>query len=86
MYKSLNQLYKESGTTLKYIDWRRREDEKMLSFDGDYESTKEEMKKKGGDKQDISNKTIFGINQNVVIIGAFVVATAIIYKIIKNRK
>jgi hypothetical protein len=44
------------------------------------------MKKKGGYKQDISNKTIFGINQNVVIIGAFVVATAIIYKIIKNRK
>lgn len=86
MNKSLNQLYKESGTTLKYIDWRKREDEKMLSFNGDYESTKEEMKKKGGYKDDISNKTIFGINQNVLIIGTFVIATAIIFKIIKNRK
>ena len=39
----------------KCTEAKAAEDEKMLSFDGDYESTKEEMKKKGGYKQNISN-------------------------------
>jgi hypothetical protein len=97
MYKSLNQLYKESGTTLTYKEWRRREDEKLLSFNDDYASfsiddsklyqkTKDEMSKLGGYKEGTSNKTIFGINQTVVLISLFILSTAIIYKVVKNKK
>jgi hypothetical protein len=97
MYKSLNQLYKESGTTLTYKEWRQREDEKLLSLNdgyasfsiGDsanYQKTKDEMSKLGGYKKETSNKTIFGINQTVVLVSLFVLSTAIIYKVIKNKK
>lgn len=34
MEKSYNQRWKESGTTLTYKEWRRREDDKMASFNG----------------------------------------------------
>lgn len=97
MYKSLNQLYKESGTTLSYKEWRQREDEKLLSLNegyssfsiGDsanYQKTKDEMSKLGGYKKETSNKTIFGINQTVVLVSLFVISSAIIYKVIKNKK
>lgn len=97
MEKSLNQLYKESGTTLSYKEWRKREDEKMASFGGNikppslqdstsFEKTKEEMNKIGGYKETISNKTIFGINKYVIIVGGVLIVSAIAYKIYKNRK
>jgi hypothetical protein len=97
MYKSLNQLYKESGTTLTYKEWRQREDEKLLSYNDGYASfsidknqvyqkTKDEMSKLGGYKNETSNKTVFGINQTVVLISLLVLSTAIIYKVIKNKK
>ena len=42
MEKSLNQRWKESNTTLSYKEWRRREDDKMASFDG-LSATKEKV-------------------------------------------
>ena len=97
MEKSLNQLYKESGTTLSYKEWRRREDDKMASFSGNikppsvqdstsYQATKDEMDKIGGYKKDISNKTIFGINKYVIIVGGVLILTAIGIKIYKKNK
>jgi hypothetical protein len=97
MEKSLNQLYKESGTTLSYKEWRKREDEKMASFSGDikppslqdstsFEKTKKEMGGVGGYKETISNKTIFGINKYIIIVGGVLIVSAIAYKIYKNRK
>jgi hypothetical protein len=44
------------------------------------------MSKLGGYKKETSNKTIFGINQTVVLVSLFVLSTAIIYKVIKNKK
>lgn len=99
MNKSANQLWKESGTTLSFKDWLSREKEKFSNADGGVDNfiknkplnesiqkTLEVMKKNSGLKQDISNKTIFGINQNVVIVGGIIVLGAIAYKIYQNRK
>ena len=99
MEKSYNQRWKESGTTLSYKEWRRREDEKMASFDGipsipapkisdsaSYQKTIEEMSKASGYKEDISNKTIFCINKYVLMAGALIVIGAIGYKIYQKNK
>jgi len=97
MEKSYNQRWKESGTTLSYKEWRRREDEKMASFDGvpskitmnandSLDLAKKELLKKSGFQTDLSNKTIFGINKYIVILGGVAILTAIGYKIYKNRK
>jgi len=98
MEKSLNQKWKESNTTLSYKEWRKREDEKMASFDGSqvtttrpnataiFDKAKQEMRTLGGYKTDISNKTIFGINKYVLIVGAFLVVGAIGYKLYKSKK
>jgi hypothetical protein len=97
MEKSYNQRWKESGTTLSYKEWRKREDDKMASFDGmptkltmegtdNLKSAREELLKKSGYQTDISNKTIFGINKYVIIIGGIIIVGAIGYKIYQNRK
>lgn len=96
--KSYNQRYKESGTTLSYKEWRRREDEKMASFDGvkipspnlsdsaSFQQTQKELLAKSGYKSDISNKTTFGIPKYVLVLGGVLIVGAIAYKIYKTRK
>lgn len=96
MQKSYNQLYKESGTTLSYKDWRKREDEKMASFDAipspnikdsaNYQDLQKELLVKQGYKTEISNKTIFGLNKYYFIIGGVLILSAIGYNIYKKRK
>lgn len=98
MEKSYNQRWKESGTTLTYKEWRRREDEKMASFDGkiptslnlrdsvSYQQTQKELEVKGGFKTDISNKTILGINKNIVIVGGILLVGAIAFKVYQLKK
>jgi hypothetical protein len=96
MQKSWNQKYRESGTTLTYKEWRRREDEKMASFDGipsvslqsdaNYQKTHSDILAQGGYKTDISNNTIFGINKYVVIIGGALILSAAAYVAYKKFK
>jgi hypothetical protein len=97
MEKSLNQQWKESGTTLSYREWRIREDEKMASFDGvvipqptvdssNIQNALKDLQTKGGYKTETSNKTIFGINKYVLVFGALIVVGAIGYKIYKKNK
>jgi len=94
MEKSLNQRWKESGTTLSYKEWRIREDEKMASFDGvlpspstdSIQNALKELQKKGGFKTETSNKTVFGINKYVLIFGGIVIVGAIGYTIYKKSK
>lgn len=97
MDKSYNQRYKESGTTLSYKEWRRREDEKMASFSGlsspmdelkksiSFQQTTEEMLKKGGVKTQESGKTVFGINKYVLLAAGLIVVAAVSYKIYKMK-
>lgn len=94
MQKSYNQKYKESGTTLTYKEWRRREDEKMASFDGipaPKIDTKEAFKKAEDEISRISNyqtkttgKTFLGIQNTYIWIGALILVSAVGYKIYKN--
>jgi CHASE3 domain sensor protein len=99
MNKSANQIWKESGTTLSFKDWLSREKEKFSNADGQVDNfiqnkplndsiqkTLEAMKKDSGLKEDISNKTIFGINQNVIIVGGVIILGAIAYKFYQSRK
>lgn len=96
MTKSYNQMYKDSGTTLSYKDWRKREDEKMASFSGiespaikdstAYKAQQADIAKITGFQTDTSNKTVFGINKYVIIIGGILIVSAIGYTIYKNRK
>ena len=100
MEKSLNQQWKESGTTLSYKEWRRREDEKMASFDGvtqrpslrdtvmasDFDKKREELNKLGGYQKDISGETTLGIKKYVIIGFAAIIVIAVGYKIYKSRK
>ena len=97
MEKSLNQQWKESGTTLSYREWRIREDEKMASFDGlvipqptvdssNIQNAMKGLQTKGGYKTDISNQTVFGINKYLLVFGALIVVGAIGYKIYKKSK
>ena len=99
MEKSLNQRWKESGTTLSYKEWRRREDDKMASFDGipsipapkisdsaSYQKTLDEMAKVSGYQTDVKNKTILGINKYVLLVGALLIVGAIGNKIYKKNK
>jgi hypothetical protein len=97
MEKSLNQLWKESGTTLSYKEWRIREDEKMASFDGvvipqpkidnsNIQNALKDLQKKGGYQTELNDKTIFGINKYVLFYGALIVVGAIGYKIYKKNK
>jgi len=63
MEKSWNQKFKESGTTLTYKEWRKREDDKMASFDGaplislqndaNYQKVHADILAQGGFKTDI---------------------------------
>ena len=90
-------MWKESGTTLSYKEWRRREDDKMASFTAPsvslqnnpaYKKTVEDMKKAGGYKETTSGKTTFGIKNSVLIIGGLIVVGAIgfvVYKKIKKN-
>jgi hypothetical protein len=98
MQKSYNQQWKESGTTLSYKEWRRREDDKMASFDGtipqikspslvdsaEFKKTQEEMLKVAGYKENSANKSTLGINRNVLLIGALIIIGAVGYKIYKK--
>jgi len=93
--KSYNQQYKESGTTLTYKEWRKREDEKMASFDGypsikldtsSLDKAKQELLAKGGMKSEISGNKTLGIPNYVLVIGGLLIVSAIGYKIYKNRK
>lgn len=99
MEKSLNQQWKESGTTLSYKEWRRREDEKMASFDGipsipapnlsnnaSYNKTLQDIAKSSGYKEEVSNKTVFGINKYVLMFGALIIVGAVGYKIYQKNK
>jgi hypothetical protein len=94
MEKSLNQKWKESGTTLSYKEWRIREDEKMASFDGvlpspttdNIQNATKELQTKGGYKTELSNKTVFGINKYLLILGGVVIVGAIGYQIYKKNK
>lgn len=97
MEKSLNQMYKESGTTLSYKEWRRREDEKMASFSGalpppkfgdttSLDKTKEEMQKIGGFKTDVSRKTTFGIPNSIIVLGSIIIVGAIAFKVYSKYK
>ena len=99
MEKSYNQRWKESGTTLSYKEWRRREDEKMASFDGissvpapkisdsaSYQKTLDEISKLSGYKEELSNKTVLGINKSIIIVGALIIIGAIGYKIYQKNK
>lgn len=93
--KSYNQQYKESGTTLSYKEWRKREDEKMASFDGypsikldtsSLEKAKQDLLAKGGMKSEISGSKTLGIPNYILVIGGLLIVSAIGYKIYKNRK
>lgn len=97
MEKSYNQRWKESGTTLTYKEWRRREDEKMASFDGispkdsikydkSFLETKQKLSDVGGYKSDTSNKTTFGIKNYILVLGGLIIVSAIAYKIYKKNK
>ena len=100
MQKSLNQLYKESGTTLSYKEWRKREDEKMASFDGlnipspaqqllqseGYKQTVNQITNVSGYKTQTSGKTVFGINKTVIIIAGIIIVGAVAYKIYQKNK
>lgn len=96
MQKSLNQLYKESGTTLTYKEWRKREDDKMASFGGivspnlkdslPFEQAQKDMNKIGGFKTEISDNTILGINKYVIILGGLIVTASLGYVIYKKIK
>lgn len=98
MEKSLNQRWKESNTTLSYKEWRRREDDKMASFDGlssikekvvgssILDKAKADMKVKGGYKEEISTKNVLGINKYVLVVGAILIVGAIGYKLYKRKK
>ena len=93
MKKSLNQLYKESGTTLSYKEWRKREDDKMASFSTipkpslqDSTSYQDVKMKMQGVKTELSGKTILGINKYVLIIGGLIIVSAIAFQIYKKQK
>lgn len=97
MQKSLNQKWKESGTTLSYIEWRRREDDKMASFDGipsipapklqdsaSFKKTQDEMLKAGGFQSEVSKKTFLGIQNKYLWIGGLIILGAVGYKLYKK--
>jgi hypothetical protein len=97
MEKSYNQKWKESGTTLTYKEWRKREDEKMASFGGvspkdsltsdkSFLETKQKMSEEGGYKTDTPNKTTFGIKNYILVLGGLIIVSAIAYKIYKKNK
>jgi hypothetical protein len=96
MQKSLNQQWKESGTTLSYKEWRIREDDKMASFDGipapklqdstSFKKTQDEMLKAGGFQSEVSKKTFLGIQNKYLWIGGLIIVGAIGYKLYKKYK
>jgi hypothetical protein len=95
MEKSYNQRYKESNTTLSYKEWRKREDEKMASFDGvkpdfkdstPYKSIFDTMKDKSGYQTRTSGKTVLGIRYNILIAAGLIIAGVVGYKLYKRFK
>jgi hypothetical protein len=99
MGKSANTLWKESGTTLPFKTWLQREIDKYSNADGNdknifdntqlnanIQSTLSKIQGAEGFKPEISNKTIFGINKNAILVGGLIIVGAIAYKIYKNVK
>lgn len=94
MEKSYNQRYKEANTTLSYKEWRKREDEKMASFDGipnisdttEYKKTVEKMQSVGGLQTKLKGKSVFGISYNILAISGIIILGVVAYKIYKKNK
>lgn len=98
MNKSANQLWRESGTTLSFKDWIKREKEKYANADGErdlipniplqdtVQRAINEVKKDAGFKTESSNKTVLGINKTVIIVAGILIAGVVAYKIYQNRK
>jgi hypothetical protein len=93
MNKSYNQRWKESGTTLTYKEWRKREDEKMSSFDGEkpvlsIEDTKliQKIQSQADFQRDIDKGKLLGIPKYVFVVGGILLVTAIGFKIYKKMK
>jgi hypothetical protein len=100
MMKSANKMWRESGTTLNFKDWLIREKEKYANFNGNnvegqipnvplrnkINEVLDDIKRDTGYKTETKNKTVLGLNQNVVIIAGVIIAGAIAYRIYKNIK
>lgn len=98
--KSANRLWKESNTTLSFKDWLNREKTKFINFNGGVAKTmivnkplnKEigdtisEIRKSVGYKTESKNKSVFGINQNLLIISGIVLVAFVTYKIVKKKQ
>jgi len=90
---SLNQKWKNSGTTLSYKEWRQREDAKMLSADGEkpvitFGNAKllDALEKEDAIQQARARKRFLGIPSTVFYLGGVLILGAIAYKIYKSRK
>lgn len=96
--KSANQLWKDSGTTLTFKDWLKREKVKWASATGDsrvilnaplndsVSRALGQMKDQAGYQTKESGKTVFGINKTALIIAGVLIVSAIAYKILKTKK
>lgn len=97
--KSANQLWKESGTTLSFKDWINREKKKFVNFNGnsnvmmvneplnkEIKDTLSSIRKSVGYKTEVESKTVFGVNQTIIIVVGLSIVAFATYKYLKSRK
>ncbi len=92
--------YKSKGGTLPFTEFLHREKEKIYNANGEDESILlvnrtlddsihhaiDKTLEKAGLKTEEENKTVFGINKTVFIVGGLVLISAVIILVIKNKK
>lgn len=98
MYKSANQLWRESGTTLSFKNWLNREKEKYANADGSsplmmnvplqdtIRQATEDVRKAAGYKTQADSGKVFGINQAYIIIGGLIIVGAAAYYFYNRKK
>jgi len=85
--KTANQLYRESGSTLSFKEWIEREKAKGTEMiNQEIADAIARLQAGEPQTQGTSNTTWYGLNKNVWIFGALVIAGAIAYTIYKKRK
>ena len=87
--KSADQRYKESGSSLSFKEWIKREKEKgeVIYQEGVTNSIKKEL----GDRLEKpvmkeKNNKVFGLDKRILILSTLIVVGAVAYKVYTSKK
>lgn len=86
--KGANQLYKQSGSTLKFTDWLNREKAKgvVIPQKEVNDNINKDLKEKLENPVKENKNKVIGLDKRILILSAVVILGAVAYNMYRNRK